>query len=302
MREFSKGLCLSGAFVFLGLAAEQVHAEAEWRPVLDVETTLSHDSNVSRGGYKRDRLHDDTAFGRALVSVQPMSTFSSSLRVGVFAEGEKYKEISSLDRSSAGGQATLRWQPVSGFMEPVYQFSVSGQQDDYQVKQRDSVVYTAQGLVSRHVNDRIMAAYGVEGVNRRSDGTVFDTKNIRLFLNLDFELSDVWSAYTNYSYLHGDTFSSAQFTFCNGVVANDIFGLVSASTAIEPDQALNRELCGSWMAYRLKAHTNSLTGGINRGFGHHLSVDFSVQGVQVDTQGNNQYRRVLTRLGLLARF
>lgn len=302
MREFSRKGWVPGVVALLMLGAGQARAEAEWRPVVDGEATLTYDSNVSRAEYKRDRLHDETALAHLGVSVQPAASFNSSLRLRAFVEGEKYREISTLDRSTAGGQAVVRWQPVAGFMEPLYQFSFTGQRDDYDVKQRDSMVYTAQAFVSRHVNDRVMAAYGIEGVNRRSDGTVFDTRNTRLFLNLDFELDDNWSAYTAYSYLHGDTFSSAQFTFCNGVSANDIYGLVSASTAIEPDQAFNQKFCGSWMAYRLKSHTNSLLLGLNRGFGHNLSADVSVQGVQVDTQGDNQYRRVIVRAGLLARF
>ena len=50
-------------------------------PVVDGEATLTYDNNVSRAEYKRDRLHDESALARVGVSVQPASSFSSSLRL-----------------------------------------------------------------------------------------------------------------------------------------------------------------------------------------------------------------------------
>lgn len=287
------------AVLVLGMVVT-VPAQAGW--VLDGEVTAAYDNNVSRAERERDILRDETLLGNLSLGwrTQPGNTTAVNLRG--FLEGEGYNEITTLGRTTAGGQATLRWQPVLGFMQPVYQFSFTGQVDDYNVDQRDSMVYTAQAFATRHANDRIIVAYGIEGVKRESDGTVFDTTHGRAFLNLDFELTEDLAAYSSYSYLRGDTFSSAQLIFCNGAPASDIFGLIQASSAIEPDEAFNQKFCGSWVAYRLKASTNALTLGINKAFSHSLSADFSVQGIDVRAEGDNDYQRMIVRFGLLTRF
>lgn len=275
-------------------------AQADW--VIDGETTATYDSNVSRAERERDILEDESLLGSLSLGWRTQPGHTTAINLRAFVEGEGYREITTLGRVTAGGQAILRWQPVLGFLRPVYQFSLTAQMDDYNVSQRDSAVYTVQAFASKRINDRIMASYGLEGVERRSEGTVFDTTSGRAFLNLDFMLNKEWSAYGGYSHLRGDTISSAQLAFCNGLPANDIFGLVSASTAIEPDAAFNGKFCGNWIAYRLKATTHVLTLGLNRAFSHNLSADFSVQGVEVDARGDNNYQRVLVRAGLLARF
>lgn len=297
MSLFRKPGALWGMLLALVLVAD---ARAEW--AVDGEATTTYDSNVSRAERTRDILSDESLLASLAVVFNAEPTRNTALNVRGFVEGEAYREITPLNRATAGGQVMGRWQPVVTFTAPVYQLNLTAQLDDYDVKQRDSMVYTAQAFASQHVNDRTTLAYGIEGVQRRSDGTVFDTSNTRLFINADFALTDNVSAYAAYSYLHGDTISSAQISFCNGMVANDIFGLIKASDALETDEAFNEKFCGSWLAYRLKADTHALTLGLNNAFSHKLSADFSVQGIDVNAKGDNNYQRLLVRLGLLARF
>lgn len=289
----------AGIAALLVLAAGNAGA-AEW--VIDSEATATHDSNVSRAERERDILSDQSLLVAAGLSALFEPSFSTALNVRAFVEGEAWREIDTLNRATAGGQVSGRWAPGQGYRAPVLQLMLTLQADDYDVRQRDSLVYAAQLSASQRVNDRIRVSYGLEATERRSEGTVFDGTQGRVFVNGDFELDRHWSAYTGYSHLRGDTFSSAQLSFCNGAPAVDIFGLISASEALESDKAFNETFCGSWIAYRLKAQTHVLTLGLNRAFGHHLSADFSVQGVQVNGQGDNDYQRVLVRAGLLARF
>lgn len=284
------------------LVAIPVAAKAEVEWVLDGEATATYDSNVSRAERDRDILSDESLLANLALVLHLEPTFKSSLNFRGFAEGEVYREITTLNRATLGGQMMGRWQPVVGFRAPVYQLSLTTQLDDYGVDQRDSMVYSAQLFASQHINDSTSLAYGIEGVQRRSKGTVFDTRHTRLFINADFALSTDLNAYAAYSYLHGDTFSSAQLSFCNGASANDIFGLIQASDALETDAAFNETFCGSWLAYRLKADTHALTLGLNKAFSHKLSADLSVQGADVNAKGDNNYQRTLVRLGLLARF
>lgn len=274
--------------------------QAGW--VVDGEATVTVDNNVSRAERERDILNDENLLANLAVVYRAQPTLKTALNLRGFIEGEAWRDIASLNRSTAGGQVMGRWQPVIGYTAPVYQLNATAQLDDYKTDQRDSMVYTVQALASQRINDSTLLAYGVEWVDRQSDGTVFDTSNTRLFINADFALNKDVSAYAAYSYLRGDTFSSAQISFCNGAVANDIFPLIQASDALETDAAFNKDFCGSWVAYRLPSHTNALTLGLNKAFSHRLSADFSVQGIDVNARGNNDYQRTLVRFGLLARF
>lgn len=290
-----------GLGLLLVLATAPVAAEeSQW--AIDGELTASHDSNISRAERERDIVADSSAVAGLGLVLLTEPSFNTALNLRLFAEGEAWRDTDTLDRSTGGGQLQLRWAPLRGYRAPVFGLNLSGQVDDYTVRQRDSLVYAAQLFTSLRANDRVRLSGGLEVTERRSEGTVFDMTQGRVFLNADFELDPQWSAYSNYSHLRGDTFSSAQLGFCNGAPATDIYGLISASEAIEADAAFNESYCGSWVAYRLKAQTHALTLGLNRGFGHSLSADVSVQGVQVNGQGDNDYRRLVVRAGLLARF
>jgi hypothetical protein len=287
------------SFMLLATAA---HAGEGARVVGDGEVTFTHDSNISRAERERDILPDQSALAAAGLSLLTEPSLNTALNLRVFVEGEAWLDSEPLNRASGGGQVTGRWQPKPGYLAPIYQLTLTGQVDDYGVDQRDSAVFTAQLSATRRLNDRVMFTYGLEGVERHSDGTVFDVAHGRVFMNADFELSDTWSAYGAWSYLRGDTFSSAQFTFCNGASATDIFGLIAASDALENDEALNEAYCGSWIAYRLPAGTHAFTVGLNHAFSHKLSADFSAQDVRVHAKGDNDYRRLMLRAGLLMRF
>lgn len=301
MRQLTSGPRAGWPAVVLALATGVASAE-ESRWVVDSELTATQDSNVSRAERERDTLGDQSLLAGAGLSALFEPSFSTAVNVRAFLEGEAWREIDTLNRATAGGQVTGRWAPGRGYRAPVLQLTLTLQADDYEVRQRDSLVYAAQLSASQRVNDRIRVSYGMEATERRSEGTVFDGTQGRVFVNGDFEIDRFWSAYTGYSHVRGDTFSSAQLSFCNSAPAADIFGLISASEALESDEAFNEVFCGRWIAYRLKAQTHVLTLGLNRSFGHHLSADVSVQGVQVNGLGDNDYQRVLVRAGLLARF
>lgn len=285
------------------LAAVAASAQAfDLEFAVDGELTGTYDNNVSRAERERDIIRDSSVLASAGAVVLTEPTFGTAFNARGFVEAERWQEVTPLDRDTVGGQLTGRWQPVPGYRAPVLELVLTAHSDNYEVDQRDSLIYSAQLFATQRANDRIVLAYGVEAVERRSDGTVFDTTHGRVFLSADFELAPKWSAYSAFSHLRGDTFSSAQREFCNGEPANDIFGLIGASEAFETDEAFNEVYCGEWIAYRVKAMANTLTLGLNHGFSHSLSADISVQGAQVMANGDNDYERVLVRAGLLARF
>ncbi|MFZ5560033.1 MAG: hypothetical protein ACOY41_00650 [Pseudomonadota bacterium] len=296
--------CLQGSVAGLGfmLLVAAAGAAERVRLVGDGEVTVTSDSNISRAQRDRDILPDASLLAAAGLTLLTEPTAQSALNLRAFVEGEAWADSEPLNRTTAGGQMIGRWQPRLGYLAPVYQLTLTTQLDDYGADQRDSLVHTAQLFATRRLNDRTLFSYGVEAQERHSDGTVFDTSHGRLFLNADFELSRAWNAYTAWSWLHGDTFSSAQREFCNGVAANDIIGLLLASEEFESDEGLNEAYCGQWIAYRLPAETHVVTLGLNHVFSHRLSADFSAQGVRVNGKGDNDYDRLLLRAGLLMRF
>lgn len=296
---------MQGRMAMCGLllgASAAACANEDMPVVFDGELTYVADDNLSRAERERDQLADQSLLASAGAALRFSPGFKSAINIRGFAEAEKYENIRSLDRTTYGGQAIVRGQTRLGYTAPVYQLSVTAQSDDYATDQRDSTVYAVQAFVQRRLTDDMTGSAGIEVQQRKSDGTVFDTEHGRIFANLDYAMSDVLSLYGAYSFMHGDTFSSAQLVLCNGVPANDIFGLVAASDALEPDDAFNAEFCGSWIAYRLRADAHALVLGLNRGFGHNFSADLSVQGVSVQGEGNNDYARTIVRAGILARF
>lgn len=286
----------------LALASASASADGQISFVADGELTFAHDSNVSRAERERDIIRDQSVLVAVGGALRLSPTFNSALNLRAFAEAERWAEAKSLERTTLGAQAIFRGQTRRGFTAPVYQAIATVQQDDYGVDQRDSTLYTLQALVQRRLTNRVMVNAGVEVQQRQSDGTVFDTEQARLFGNLDYAWSEHVSLYGVYSYIKGDTFSSAQLQFCNGAPATDIYPLISAAEAFEPDQAFNADFCGNWIAYRLGADTHSLVLGINRGFGHHISADLSLQQVNVAADGGINYERTIVRAGLLGRF
>ncbi len=284
------------------LLAAGAQADGDISFVADGELTFAHDSNVSRAERERDIIRDQSVLVAAGAALRLAPSFNSALNLRAFAEAERWLEAESLERTTLGGQAIFRGQTRRGYTAPIYQAIATVQQDDYGVDQRDSTLYTLQALVQRRLTNRVMVNAGLEVQQRKSDGTVFDTEQARLFGNMDYVVNEHVSLYGVYSFITGDTFSSAQFQFCNGTPATDNYYLIAASEAFEPDQAFNADFCGNWVAYRLKADTHSLVLGINRGFGHHISADLSVQQVNVEAEGGISYERTIVRAGLLGRF
>lgn len=293
----------AGFGLLLALCTPAVWAAEEESPwIFDGEVVLGYDSNVSRAGFTRDVVEDATASESFAVAWNHEFGEMSAMTLRGFVEGEQFADIDSLNRGSAGVQAIYRWQHKLGFSAPFFQASLAAQTDDFASVLRDADRYTAQVFMTKRITDALRASVGLEGMLAEADGKVFDLAQTRLFVNADLALNDRWAVYGTWSVINGDTTSSAQLVFCNGASAVDLYGLIDAANAVETDEALNDALCGSWLAYRLPALTHTFVVGINRGFGHHLSLDVSAQQVMVSAEGDNEYKRTLLRAGILARF
>lgn len=296
--------------VLAGLVAaacmSTAHADADdegtWIPTVDGELTAVYDSNVTRALYERDIIEDAGGTASLSAAWNFNTGLMSAATVRAFAEYEAFDDIDTLNRLGLGMQGIFRWQGELGFTAPFYQVSLSAQRDDVDAGLRDADKYTAQVFATKRLTDALRASAGIEGMYQEAQGRVFDLAQYRLFANADLALGETWAVYGTYSFIDGDTVSSAKQFMCDGTPATDTFDLISHAEEIELDGALNEALCGTWVAYRLPATTHVFVLGANRGFGHSLSFDVSAQHVMVTAEGDNEYFRTIVRAGILARF
>ncbi|MFZ5722856.1 MAG: hypothetical protein ACOY33_04250 [Pseudomonadota bacterium] len=277
--------------------------EGGWLPTLDVEAGMGHDSNVTRGLYERDIVDDTLATASLAAAWNHEFGAMSAATLRAFAEAEQFSDVDTLNRTTFGVQGMYRWQNALGFTVPFYQISATLLQDDAETRFREAERAVTQAFMTRRITDAFRLSLGVEASVQEAKGKVFDLEQARVFANGDLQLNESWATYGTYSLIKGDTVSSAQQQFCNGALAADTYELIVSADELEPDTALNEALCGSWLAYRLPALTHVFVLGVNRGFGHHLSFDASVQHVLVFAEeGGHEYQRTIARAGILARF
>lgn len=269
---------------------------------VESELTVGYDDNLSQAERERDTIEDHFAEGKLGLLYNHKINFHAAASVKGFLSGIAYETAKSLSRGSAGVEASVRYQPEFGFLSPFYRFTVTAQIDEYESDQRDSDLIKAQLVATKRMTDQMTASLGTEYRYRNSDGSVWDTDDWRFFLNGDLMLTKQLAFYSTYSFLKGDVTSSAQVVFCNGVVADDIYGLIQSSTELETDEALSEDFCGEWVAYRLDATTNAIITGFNYGLGRSWSLDASMLWASVNGEGDNDYYRRIYRLSVLARF
>lgn len=281
--------------------ANTLHAaDSTWQ--FDVGGSLGYNNNLGQAERDRDIVPVYFATITAGVDYKKELWPGQQLTLRGFLETEQIEEVRDMSRLTAGGELFYDWQPGTGPSATILQFNLGAKADKYGVTQRDSTVITTQLLATKPFNERISATIGAEYRDRDSDGTVWDLSHVRGFLNAIYKFHRRWSAYGTYSYIDGDVWSTAQTTLCDGTPADDIFGLVSAADAIEPDEAFNNALCGTWNAYRLPATSNTLELGIKAEFEHDFLLDFSAKTIHVDARGDNKYDTQIYRVRLLKRF
>ncbi|NNF60477.1 MAG: hypothetical protein HKN06_04010 [Gammaproteobacteria bacterium] len=295
--------CQSAVLVIMAAGhniAGAAGAETEW--FADTEATAIYDDNVSRAERERDIVYDKMLLANIGLAYNRELSSERAITLRSFLQIEQFFEVEGLSHSSVGGQFIYRWQNELGFSAPFYQFNTTVQFNEFRVQQRDNTEINSQFIVSKRITDSILASTGLEYNYQDSSGVVFDQSRSRWFLNADYATRSGWALYGTYSFIHGDTTSTAQAVFCNGAAAPDTFGLVIASEAIEVDQAFSDEFCGKWVSYRLNANTNMLVLGLNKGIGNSMALDFSVRKVLVNGAGDNDYDRTIFNASLLVRF
>lgn len=299
-------LAVLSVFVSLPLQSQSARAEdSPWQP--DVKITAGYNDNLGQAQFGRDIVSSYFAALNLGIDYKKALNPGQIFTLRGFLETVQWEAVRDMSRISAGGNFNYDWQPTPGPTAISYHADILLRADDYRShKQRDSTIFSAKFSATKPFTENVRASFGVEYRDRDSSGTVWDLNSARGFLSGAYNFRPTWSVYGTYSYAYGDVWSNAQTVFDNGKPADDIFGLVSAADAIEPDEAFNSEFCSNspcnWLAYRLTAHTNIFEIGIDKELGQNMLADLSYSYIDVNARGDNNYDVQIVRLSLLKRF
>ena len=273
---------------------------ASFFPSLD--STVAYDSNQTQAEAKENIISDRFIRVDARFGFRYALAFNHSMILEAMAAHQSHEFTQGLDRNEFGGRFIYRWQNKFSYRAPWYQLMIDGQSWDVDVEQRDSDVVTIQAMASAKFTTKIAWVFGVEHKERDSDGIVFDTQQSRVFFHLDYQFRAGPALYGGYGYIDGDTLSTVQSTFCNGLVDTSVYSLLLDSEEVEWDQAFSEGYCGNWITYKLKAITQTGTIGLNYPLSHSLALDASLLYVDVSANGGHGYERQIIQFNILKAF
>ena len=217
----------------------------------------------------------------------------SILNYGGSATYNKMDTFDTLDNYEIEVNTRYRFALSSGFTSPIYSLGARLGGREYDTEMRDATFVELAADLNKWITDTINMTAGVGYNTQESKSEVFDTSDARIFVNFDTNLSRADLIYTTFTYISGDTVSSA----------TPSLGIVNVADAIEADDAFGG-FATNQFAYRLKANTAVITLGYNRIFTPDVSMDLSARFVDSEARDDNDitYDRTILRASLLGRF
>lgn len=293
---------VSGALVVSLLSAPVQAAGKKKLPFAgSAELLYINDDNLTQAEASNNIVEDDSVMLNATISLDKVYSLRRVVGVHAFAETQAWSEISSLNRTAYGLRADMRMTPKLSFTAPIYQVSAEISNQDFDSDIRDATKTKIQFFATKPLTQTIRGTLGIDHENNDSDGLAFDTTISRFFAHADLAIDDSWGVYGSYSFSTGDFVSSAQQRLCDGSLATGLLPLVSQADEIEPDAALNDELCGDWLAYKIDADANVFKTGVRKSFGNKISTDFSVLFADIEAEDSVGYERMIFNAAVLMR-
>ena len=264
--------------------------------------TFGTDDNITRAQANKNIISDRFVRLDGRLTTKAEVSFNKAFILELSAGHQAHEFSESLNRTELSARLIYRWQTSFAYDSPWYQVFADYQYWLTDVEQRRSHIYTAQALASARFTTKIRWVLGLENKQRLSEGAVFDTQQNRLFANIDYDFRNGLAVYGAYGFIKGNTLSSVQSQYCNGLASTSIYALITASDDIEWDQAFSEDYCGNWISYRLDAQTHTGTLGFNYAFNHSTAIDASFLYVTVDATGDIEYQRQIFQVSLLKGF
>ena len=253
------------------------------------DVAVVSDDNVNRA--QEEFVREDTFVAASLgaVHVQTIST-NSVLVYRAALNGEGYSEFDGLSNFGLLGALDYKFQFGRGFTVSRFTLTASLLEQDFRSDIRDGTTLSLQARMAKRFTDRIAGTLGLGATSRESESEVFDNDAARLFLNLDYNWSGRLVSYATLNFISGDVVSSSPPTL----------DIINGADAIEPDDAFGGLETG-WFAYRLQGETTMLTLGLNFAVNNKSSLDFSVEGLNTQTDVT-EYDRLALRVNYLGNF
>lgn len=262
---------------------------------VNAKISIGSDDNLTQAEQANDIAKDQFAELVTSLAYSRLLTVKQGYTFAGFAKLKGHEKFSSLNSHTLGASAIYRIQPILGFTQPIYQFSTTLRVEEFDFKQRDSTTVEFRALMKKRFTDKLSASLGLEHQSVESDGSVFDTRRSKIFSNFDLSLNSSSNVYLALNYIDGDSVSS-------GFANTQKFKVINAQEAFEKDQAFSKTLTGTWMAYRIPAKMRTYKIGLKRKLGRTTSIDLSALMADVQGQGDNNYRRIISRLSLSKKF
>jgi hypothetical protein len=265
------------------------------------ETSVIYDDNISRAQHSSDIEQDYLFSGSADASY----TWGLSELMALTAQGslqdEEFFDFEKLSNTRVSLSADFRFQTRIGFTAPSYSAFLRVSEADFETDIRDATTIELGFRATRRLTDIITGTLGLVASDSSAEGRVFDLKRTRYFGNIDYRITNRWSAYATLNYIDGDVFSTATGDDLDilNIVTGD--GRNILAPAAEPDNAFGGA-ANNKIAYRLDARTFILRLGGNYGIDAQNAIDFSMDILESEAQGPIEYDRLSTAVSFLHRF
>lgn len=255
------------------------------------DLSIGYDSNIGRAEISnqiRDDIFASAMFGARYVN--RVTKFGIISYIGK-VEYEAFREFTTLSNFKADITAKYKYAYSSGYLDPVYSVFLRLGLEDNDSDNRDATKFAFGWDVSRALTNRIFFTGGLNLRSTQSKSQVFDIDDARVFANFDYSYDTDRTIYNTYSYIHGDTVSTAAPNL----------KVINYAKAIEPDAAFGG-IRTNQFAYRIPSDTIVISLGLNKRMSDSSSIDISAQLIHTEANGNNSYDREILRASYLGRF
>ena len=255
------------------------------------EVSVADDDNIRRAQDDED-IREDVSLTLKLKARGGTSLGRTSmLAYGGSLAYEKFDVFDDLNNFTFDTHIKYRFAGSAKFAAPVYTLGAKLGGIDSESEMRDSTTFALDFNFNKRITTAMRLTSGIGFNARESKSEVFDTRESRIFINLDLNLSRSVLIYTTYSFITGDIVSSA----------TPSLEFINAADAIEPDDAFGGSAFNQF-AYKLDADTNAIALGYNHILTRSISMDLSYQFVDSQAAGEIEYERNILRASLLGRF
>ncbi len=205
----------------------------------------------------------------------------------------QFETFDGLNHYEVEANTRYRFALSSGFTSPIYTLGARLTGLEFDSEMRDSTIISLSAELTKWLTNTLNMTTGIGFKTRESKSETYDTEEIRFFVNLDTNLSKTDLIYTTFTYITGDTVSSATPTL----------DIINVSDSIEADDAFGG-VDSNQFAYRIDSETFVVTVGYNKIYSPDLSFDFSVRLVDTEAKDDSSigYDRTIFRASLLGRF